>query len=147
MPAPPSGYSEPICGALRPPVGHRIVSGARRLRRIKGVTTVAGGMDIGGRPPVEMSYVQELMELALPRFAMPEGLRHVHPPWLVTSEPPAQHQARLSRAGEWTPAVDQTSLSSVYFNLDALTSSSNRESVDVKKCTDLSVTILYKSRR
>ena len=39
----------------------------------------------------------------------------------------------------------QTSLSSVYFNLDALTSSSNEESLDVKKCRDLSVTILYKS--
>ena len=41
--------------------------------------------------------------------------------------------------------MDQTSLSSVYFNLDALTSSSNEESVDVKKCRDLSVTIFYKS--
>ena len=41
--------------------------------------------------------------------------------------------------------MDQTSLSSVYLNLDALTSSSNEESVDIKKCRDLSVTIWYKS--
>ena len=41
--------------------------------------------------------------------------------------------------------MDQTSLSSVYINLDTLTSSSNEESLDVKKCRDLSVTVLYKS--
>ena len=41
--------------------------------------------------------------------------------------------------------MDQSSFSSVYFDLDALTSSSNEESLDVKKCKDLSVTILYKS--
>ena len=41
--------------------------------------------------------------------------------------------------------MDQISFSSVYFNLDALTSSSNEESLDVKKCRDLSVTILCKS--
>ena len=51
------------------------------------------------------------MELALPRFAMTEGPRRVHPPWLVV-----------------------TSFSSVYLNLDALTSSSNEESLDVNKC-------------
>ena len=34
---------------------------------------------------------------------------------------------------------------SVYFDLDALASSSDEESVDVKKCKDLSVTVLYKS--
>ena len=76
---------KPASGALRPPMGHKIVSQARRPCRLKGVTTVARGPDIGGRPSAEMSSVQALMELALPRFAMPEGPRHVHPPWLVTS--------------------------------------------------------------
>ena len=33
----------------------------------------------------------------------------------------------------------------LHFILDALTSSSNEESLDVKKCRDLSVTILCKS--
>ena len=126
-----------VSGAFRPPVGHKIVSRARRLRHLKGVTTVAGGPDIGGRPLAEMSSVQALMELALPRFAMPEGPRHVHPP------PPSQIEPRGGVDSHCS--MDQTSSSSVYFNLDAFTSSSNEESVDVKKCRDLSVTILYKS--
>ena len=33
---------------------------------------------------------------------------------------------------------------SVYFDLDALASSSGDEAVDVRKCKDLSVTVLYK---
>ena len=33
----------------------------------------------------------------------------------------------------------------MYFDLDVLASSSSDESVDVKKCKDLSVTVLYKS--
>ena len=35
-------------------------------------------------------------------------------------------------------------LHSVYFDLDALASSDDDELVDVKKCKDLSVTVLYK---
>ena len=42
-------------------------------------------------------------------------------------------------------SMDQTSLSSVYLNLDALTSSSNEESLDVKKCEDFVVTIVCHS--
>ena len=114
---------------------------------------MAGGPELGERPSAEMSSVQALMELALPRFAMMEGPpppppRHVHPPWPVTSEPPASPSPSQiePRGGEDSRcSMDQTSLSSVCFNLDALTSSSNEESVDVKKCRDLSVTILYKS--
>ena len=109
---------------------------------------MAGGSDIGGRPPAEMYSVQALMELALPRFAMPEGPRQVHPPWPVTSEPPASpapNQIEPCGGVDSRCSMDQTSSSSVYFNLDALTSSSNEESVDAKKCRDLSVTILYKS--
>ena len=41
--------------------------------------------------------------------------------------------------------MDQSSFSSVYLNLDALTSSSNEESLDVKKCEDLAVTVVCKS--
>ena len=145
------GTSEPITpanGALRPPVSHKIVSRVRRPRRLKGVTTVARGPDIGGPPPAEMSSVQALMELALPRFAMPEEPRQVHRPWPVTSEPPASpapSQIEPRGGVDSRCLMDQTSSSSVYFNLDALSSSSNEESVDVKKCRDLSVTILYQS--
>ena len=95
-----------------------------------------------------MSSVQVLMELALPRFAMAEWPRHVHPPWPVTSEPPASPAPSQiePRGGEDSRcSMNQTSFLSVYFNLDALTSSSNEESLDVKKCRDLSVTILCKS--
>ena len=41
--------------------------------------------------------------------------------------------------------MDQSSFSSVYLNLDALTSSSNEESLDVNKCEDLAVTVVCKS--
>ena len=41
--------------------------------------------------------------------------------------------------------MDQTSSSSVYLNLDALTSSSNEESLDVKKCKDFAITIMCHS--
>ena len=87
------------------------------------------------------------MELALPRFAMTEGPRHVHPPWPVTSELPASSQIEPREGEDSRCSMDQTSLSSVYFSLYALTASSNEESVDVKKCRDLSVTILYKSEQ
>ena len=109
---------------------------------------MAGGPDIGGHPPAEMSSVQALMELALPRFAMTEGPRHVHPMWPDMSEPPASpapSQIEPRGGVDSRCSMDQTSSSSVYFDLDTLASSSNEESVDVKKCRDLSVTILYKS--
>ena len=96
----------------------------------------------------EMSSVQALMELALPRFTMTEGPRQVHPPWSVTSESPASPAPTQiePRGGEDSRcSMDQTSLSSVYLNLDALTSSSNEESLDVKKCEDFAVTIVCHS--
>ena len=138
----------PASGPLRPSVGHKIVSRARRPRRLKGVANLAEGPELGERPSAEMSSVQALMELALPRFAMAEGPRQVHPPRSVTSEPPASPApSQIEPRGEdFRCSMDQTSFSSVYFNLDALTSSSNEESLDVnKKCRDLSVTILCKS--
>ena len=134
-------------GPLRPPVGHNIVSRTRRPRHLKGVASLAEGPELGERRSAEMSSVQGLMELALPRFAMAEGPREEHPPWSVTSEPPASPSPnQIEPHGEDSRcSMDQTSFSSVYFNLDVLTSSSNEEALDVKKCRDLSVTILCKS--
>ena len=103
--------------------------------RLKGVVKLAEGSELGERPFAERSSVQALMELALPRFAMAEGPRHVHPPWPVTSEPPASPAPSQiePRGGEDSRCLmDQTSFSSVYFNLDALTSSLNEDSLDVK---------------
>ena len=107
---------------------------------------MAQGPELGERPSAEMSSVQALMELVLPRFAMAEGPREEHPPWPVTSEPPASLSPNQiePRGEESRSSMDQTSFSSVYFDLDALTSSSNEESLEVKKCKNLSVTILYK---
>ena len=76
----------PASGHPRSAVGHRVVSRPRRPHRIKGVASLAGGPESDERPTAEMSSVQALMELALPRFTMVEGPRQVHPPWSVTSE-------------------------------------------------------------
>ena len=95
-----------------------------------------------------MSSVQALMELALPRFAMTEGPRRVHPPWPVATNPPASPAPSQiePRGGEDSRCLmDQSSFSSVYLNLDALTSSSNEESLDVNKCENLAVTVVCKS--
>ena len=100
------------------------------------------------RPTAEMTSVQVLMELALPGFTMAEGPRQVHPPWSVTSESPASPAPNQiePRGGEDSRcSMDQTSLSSVCLNLDALTSSSNKESLDVKKCEDFAVKIVCHS--
>ena len=88
------------------------------------------------------------MELALPRFAMAEGPRQVHPLWSVTSELPASPTPSQieQRGGEDSRcSMDHTSFSSVYLNLYALPSSSNEESLDVKKCEDFAVTIVCNS--
>ena len=88
------------------------------------------------------------MELALPRFTMAEGPRQVHLPWSVTSESPASpspNQIKPRGGEDFRCSMDQISLSSVYLNLDALTPSSNEESLDVKKCEDFAVTIMCHS--
>ena len=108
----------------------------------------AGGPESDESPTSEMSSVQALIELALHRFKMAEGLRQVHPPWSVTFESPGSPSPNQiePRGGEdFLCSMDQTSLSSVYLNLDALTSSSNEESLDVKKCEDFAVTIVCHS--
>ena len=88
------------------------------------------------------------MELALPRFVAMEGPRQVHPPWSVATDPPASPAPSQiePRGGEDSCcSIDQTSSSSVYLNLDALTSSSSEESLDVRKCEHLAVTVVCKS--
>ena len=80
------------------------------------------------------------MELALPRFTMAEGTRGRHSPWPVAQEAPASPSPNRSVLAIEDPRV----LHSVYFDLDALASSSSDELVDVKKCKDLSVTVLCK---
>ena len=73
---------------LRSTVRHRTVS--RRPRRLKGVSNSAGGPKSSCRLSAEMSSLQALMDLALPRFAgLADGPRQVHPPWSVASDSPA----------------------------------------------------------
>ena len=138
----------PAGGHIRSPLGHGIVSRPRWPRRLKGAAGSAGGPESSERTMAEMSSVQALMELALPRLAMTEGPRQVHPPWSVAIEPPASPAPSQiePRGGEDSRcSMDQSSFSLVYLNLDALTSSSNEQSLDVKKCEDLAVTIVCKS--
>ena len=93
--------------------------------------------------------MQALMDLALPRFAgLADGPRQVHPPWSVASDSPASPApTQLDPSGEENSccSMDQTSVSSTYLNLDALSSSSEEESQDVAKRSDLSVTLLCSS--
>ena len=89
------------------------------------------------------------MDLALPRFAgLADGPRQVHPPWLVASDSPASPApTQLDPSGEENSrcSMDQTSVSSTYLNLDALSSSSEEELQDVAIRSDLSVTLLCSS--
>ena len=76
---------------------------------------------------------------------MQDGPRQVHPAWLVASESPASPApTQIKPRGEEDSrcSMDQTSLSSVYLNLDVLSSSADEESQDVKKRDDLLVTLL-----
>ena len=86
------------------------------------------------------------MELALPRFMMAEGPRVKHPPWPVAKEAPASPSPNQTEPTVEDPrrSNKQQVFHSVYFDLDALASSADDESVDVRKCKDLSVTVLYK---
>ena len=87
------------------------------------------------------------MELALPRFTMVEGTRGKHSPWPVAKEAPASPSPNRSELAveDTRCSSKQQVLHSVYFDMDALaSSSSDDELVDVRKCKDLSVTVLYK---
>ena len=86
------------------------------------------------------------MDLALPRFAgLADGPRQVHPPWSVASDSPAS-PAPTQLDPSWEEnsrcSMDPMSASSTYLNLDALSSSSEEESRDKAKRSDLSVTLL-----
>ena len=69
------------------------------------------------------------MDLAIPRFAMAEGRGRLCP-----------SQIEMRGGEDSRCSMDQTTISSVYLNLDALSSSSDEESLDVKKCEDFAVT-------
>ena len=89
------------------------------------------------------------MDLALPRFAgLADGPRQVHPPWSVASDSPASPAStQLEPRGEEVSrcSMDQPSVSSMYLNLDALSSSSEEESQDLTKRIDLSVRLICSS--
>ena len=130
-------------------VGHRTVSRSRRPRRLKGVTNSAGGPESSCRLPAEMSSVQALMDLALPRFAgLADGPPQVHPPWSVSSDSPASPAStQLEPCGEEVSrcSMDQPSVSSIFLNLDALSSSSEGASQDLTKHSDLLETLTCSS--
>ena len=127
----------PVSGQPRSTAVYR----SRRPRRLKGVANSARGPESRYRLTAEMSSMQALMDLTLPRFAgMADGPRQVHPPWSVASESLAPAQIKPRGEEDSHCSMDQTS--SVYLNLDALSSSSEEESQDVKKRDDLSVTLL-----
>ena len=61
----------------------------------------------GCRPPAEVSTVQALMDLVLPRFAgLGDGPRQVHPPWSIASDSPASPAAcrldKRTHVFKWT---------------------------------------------
>ena len=96
-----------------------------------------------------MSSVHALMDLELPRFAeLVDGPRQVHPPWSVASDSPAS-PAPTQLDPSWKEnsrcSMDQMSVLSTYLNLDVLSSSSEEESRDKAKRSDLSVTLLFSS--
>ena len=97
----------------------RSVSRGRRPRRLKGSVSANKEIRLSERLSADMSSIQALMELALPNRNE-----------LTVKDP------RCSST--------QQVVHSVYFDLDALASSSEDELVDAKKCKDLSVTVLYK---
>ena len=70
----------PAGGHPHSPAGQRIVSRPRRPRRLKGVASSAGGAEATSSLTAEMSSVEALMDLALPRFTMADGPRQDHPP-------------------------------------------------------------------
>ena len=133
----------------RSAVSHRTVSRTRRPRRLKGVTDPSGGPESVCRLPIEMSSVQALMDLSLPRFAgLADGPRQFHPPWSIASDSPASPApAQLETSGEEASlcSVDQMSVSSECLNLDLFSSSSEDDSKDPAKRSDPSITLFCDS--
>ena len=134
----------------RSAVGHRSVSRTRRSLRLKGGRGDSSMRpESGCWPPAEVSTVQALMDLALPRFAgLGDGPRQVHPPWSIASDSPASPATcRLDTSGEEDSRlpVHQMSVSSACLNLDMLSSSSDDDSNDSAGLGDLSITLLCDS--
>ena len=101
------------------------------------------------RLPMEMSSVQALMDLSLPRFAgLTDGPRQIHPPWSIVSDSPASPSpAQMETSGEEDSrcSVDQMSVSSTCLNLDLFSSSSEYDSKDSVERSDLSITLFCDS--
>ena len=99
--------------------------------------------------PMEVSSVQALIYLSLPRFVgLTDGLRQIHPPWSIASDSPASPApARLDTNGEEDSrgSVDQMSVSSACLNLDLFSSSSEDHSKDSAERSDLSITLFCDS--
>ena len=95
--------------------------------------------DMVSLPPVEAYTVQELMDLALPRFAgLGDGPRQVHAPWAMSIDSPASPAtSRLYTSGE----EDRAELASPCLDLDGL-SSSDDDIGTLGGLSDLSVTLL-----
>ena len=84
-----------------------------------------------------MSSVQALMDLALPRFTgLADGPRQVHPPWSVALDSPASPAPT-----QLDPSWEENSRCS----MDQMSVSSEEESRDKAKRSDLSVTLLCSS--
>ena len=124
------------------------VSRGRRPRRLKGSVSANEGLRLSERPSAEMSSAQALMELALPRFTMSEGIWGKHSPWPVAKEAPASPSPNRKELTVKDPRCSSTQqvVHLVYFDLDAQASSDDDELVDVKKCKDMSVTALYQPK-
>ena len=139
----------PVSVPSRSAVGHRTVSRARRPRRLKGVTNSSGGPESVCHLPIEMSSVQALMDLSLPRFAgLTDGPRQFHLPRSIALHSPASPApAWLETSGEEASrcSVDQMSVSSACLNLDLFSSSSEDDSKDPANRSDLSITLFCDS--
>ena len=135
----------PASAPSRSAVGHQTVSRTRRPRRLKGVTDSSGGPEAVCRIPMEMSSVQALMDISLPRFAgLTDGLHQIHLPWSISSDSPASPATvRFDTSSEEDSrcSVDQMSVSSACLNLDVFSSSSEDDSKDLAERSDLSITL------
>ena len=130
----------------RPAVGHRTVSRTLRPRRLKGVTDSSGGPESVFRIPMDMSSVQALMDLSLPRFAgLTDGLHQIHQPWSITSDSPATARSNTSGEEDSRFSVDQMSVSSACLNLDLFSLLSEDDSKDLSERSDLSITLFCDS--
>ena len=133
----------------RSAVGHRTVSRSRRSRRLKGIADSSVRLGSECHPPGEVSSVQALMDLLIPRFVgLGDRPRQFHLPWSIASDSPASPATgRLETSGEEESrySVDQMSVSSACLNLDLLSSSSDDDSKDSAGISDLSITLFCDS--